>query len=390
MHMFRLRSLSIVLQDAEEAASTGDLSPKEETDLQDICDGCQNVLSELERTLDKYTELESRQTGIGRRLKRVWKRLSLEPEDIRNLRSRVSVNIDLLNAFTQQRTRDNTISILQYQKNQEQRAISQEQQAILDWLTRVDYSPQQNDFLRQRQVGSGQWLLDSVEFKDWTGGNKRTLLCPGIPGAGKTILTSIVVEELSERFQNNDGIIVVYIYCNFRRQAEQTLEALLASLLKQLAEGRHSLPGSVKSLHDRCKAKKIQPSADDISAGLQSVASEYSQVFIVIDALDECQVQDHCQTLLSNLFDLQTKCGINLFATSRFIPEITEQLKQDLLLEIRASEQDVRRYIGGRVSHLPSFVRRNPDLEEEVKSKIVEAVDGMYVIFRAAPIISID
>jgi hypothetical protein len=48
-------------------------------------------------------------------------------------------------------------------------------------------------------------------------------------------------------------------------------------------------------------------------------------------------------------------------------------------LEIHASEHDMRRYIDGYMSHLPSFVRCSPDLQGEIKAKIVKAVDGMYV-----------
>ena len=171
---------------------------------------------------------------------------------------------------------------------------------------------------------------------------KQTLFCPGIPGAGKTILTSVVIKELSTRFQSDNSIVVAYVYCNFKRQNEQTLEHLLASVLKQLAQGRSTLPESVKSLHDRCKSKKTQSSVDDISTVLQSVAAEYSRVFIIIDALDECRAQGgYRMQLLSKLSDLQTKCGTNLFATSRFIPEIIEKFKQDSSLEIRANAQDV-------------------------------------------------
>jgi hypothetical protein len=102
-------SLSILLQRTEVVASERDLSLNNETDLQTIRNGCQNILSELERTLGKYTVLVSKQTYIGHKFKRVWKRLSLEPEDIRNLRNRVNDNSNLLNAFTLQQTRDDTI-----------------------------------------------------------------------------------------------------------------------------------------------------------------------------------------------------------------------------------------------------------------------------------------
>ncbi|RYP04866.1 hypothetical protein DL764_004189 [Monosporascus ibericus] len=134
---------------------------------------------------------------------------------------------------------------------QQARDAAVEQDAILHWLTPVDYAPQQSDFINRRQVGTGQWLLDSPEFQVWVQTEKRTLFCHGIPGAGKTILTSIVVDELMARFGNDKGTGMACIYCNFRRQDEQKAEDLFASLLKQLAQGRSFLPDSVKCLHNK-------------------------------------------------------------------------------------------------------------------------------------------
>jgi hypothetical protein len=74
------------------------------------------------------------------------------------------------------------------------------------------------------------------------------LFCPGIPGAGKTILTSIVVDNLCNRFHNDATVGIAYVYCNFRRKDEQKIDALLASLLKQPAKSQVSLPSLVASL----------------------------------------------------------------------------------------------------------------------------------------------
>jgi hypothetical protein len=70
---------------------------------------------------------------------------------------------------------------------------NQERQAILDWLTPTDYALQQSDFIAKHQEGTGQWFLDSNEFQKWLNGSTQTLLCPGMPGAGKTIITSTVL-----------------------------------------------------------------------------------------------------------------------------------------------------------------------------------------------------
>ena len=257
-------------------------------------------------------------------------------------------------------------------------AVNLHRQTILDWLTPINYGPQQSDLISRRQEGTGQWLLDSAKFKAWVGTGGQTLFCPGNPGAGKTILTSIVIDELNKRFQRNTNVGIAYIYCNFRRQDNQKAEDLIASLLKQLTQGRSSLPNSVESLHDWHKDKQTKPSFDEMSRALQSVAAMYSRVFIIVDALDECQVISGTRArLLSEVFNLQTKCGSNVFATSRLVPEITKYFEDSISLEIRAIDDDVRRYVDGHISRLPRFVRDRPDLQEEIKTEIVRSVEGM-------------
>ena len=106
----------------------------------------------------------------------------------------------------------------------------------------------------------------------------------------------------------------------------------------------------------------------------------YSRVFFIVDALDECQASDSCRArFLLELFNLRTQHGANIFATSRFIPEIIDQFKTGISLEIRASTDDVVKYIEGHIAQLPFLVQQNPQLQEEIKIEISEAVDGMYV-----------
>jgi hypothetical protein len=371
--MTRVRSLSIVLQDIEIVFPERALNDEEKKNLRDIVSGCQNVLDKLKEISGKYSELRSDTGSVGKRITRVWKRLKWEPEDIKELRSRISTNIGLLNAFYGRLIRDDVVTLVRHHEHQGR-------QTILDWITPTDYAAQQSDFIRRRQAGTGQWLIDSAEFQTWLNTKKQTLFCPGIPGAGKTILTSVVVESLHRRFQDDPSISVVYLYCNFRRQDEQKAEDLLASLLKQLAQGRSPLPDSVKSLHDGHRDKRTRPSFDEILGTLQSVATMYSRIFIIVDALDECQASDGCRMrFLLEMFNLQAKCQVSIFATSRFIPEINENFKECMQLEIRASKQDVQRYLDGHISQLPKCVLRSPELQDEIKAEIIKAVDGMYV-----------
>jgi hypothetical protein len=189
-----------------------------------------------------------------------------------------------------------------------------------------------------------------------------------------------VVETLHTQFQDDLSVGIANLYCNFQLQDEQKAEDLLASLLKQLTQGLPSLPDTVKFLYDRHTIKGTRPSLDEISRSLQSVAALYSRVFIIVDALDECQASDGNKArFLTEAFNLQAKCRANLFATSRFIPENTEKFDGSISLEIRASAEDVRRYVHSHISRLPSFVGHNPELQEDIETEIVNAADGVYV-----------
>jgi hypothetical protein len=76
-----------------------------------------------------------------------------------------------------------------------------------------------------------------------------------MPGAGKTILTSIIVGDLHMRFRDDGQVGIAFLYCNFKRQAEQRVEDLLSCLLQQLSQDQASLPECVRSLHDKHKGK---------------------------------------------------------------------------------------------------------------------------------------
>jgi len=253
---------------------------------------------------------------------------------------------------------------------------------ILNWLAPIDYSPQQSDYIIRRQPGTGQWFLNSAEFQTWLKSDKQTLFCPGIPGAGKTILSSIVVDHLNVTFGNDASVGIAYIYCSYQEQQEQKPEDLLLSLLKQLAQKQLAMLTNVEHLFKRHKTKQTRPSFDEIIQTLHSTIQLYSRAFIVIDALDEYHGsnRDGQNRLLSAVFNLQNQTQLNLFATSRYVEEITSQFKRCTSKEIRAQDDDVLRYVNVRIPQLlRSQISKHPKVQDTVRKDVVKAADGMYV-----------
>ena len=59
-----------------------------------------------------------------------------------------------------------------------------DREAILQWLSPLNFGIQQCDLSGRRQAGTGDWFLESPEFQEWTKKDGGILVCQGMPGAG--------------------------------------------------------------------------------------------------------------------------------------------------------------------------------------------------------------
>ncbi|KAF7557478.1 hypothetical protein G7Z17_g720 [Cylindrodendrum hubeiense] len=266
-------------------------------------------------------------------------------------------------------------------------AHKKEDSNIIKWLTPVDYTSEHVKFIGKRQSGTGQWFLDSDQFQPWLKTDKQTLFCPGIPGAGKTIITAIVIDYLQSSFQNSKNTGIAYIYCNYQQQDEQKAEDLLSSLLKQLAQGQASLPAKVKDLYDRHQKNGTKPAFDEISTTLNYVVALYSRVFIIVDALDECHTSDGSRTrFLKEIVKLQHNSRANIFTTSRFNDEIASFFNGSLSQRIFAADKDILTYLNNRISlqTLENSEIMDDETQSMINAKVLKAADGMTGLHLAA------
>lgn len=59
-----------------------------------------------------------------------------------------------------------------------------------------------------------------------------------------------------------------------------------------------------------------------------------------------------------------------------------EKFSGEIQLEIKASEDDIQKYLDANISRLPDFVQHNWELRDEIKTEIIKSVDGMSVTSR--------
>ncbi|KAF3289921.1 hypothetical protein TWF970_003664 [Orbilia oligospora] len=230
------------------------------------------------------------------------------------------------------------------------RPDGEDEPKILDWLTTYDYSKSQASFFKQTQETTGEWLLKSDQYRKWLDDDHQMLFCPGPPGSGKTILASIVINDLSSWLLHSD-IGIGYIFFESRRSQDQNVNELLSSLLRQLASCRSTLPSDVRKLHEHYTIRGTRPSNDDIFTTLLSVSREFERTFFIIDALEECLEDNSCRKIFtSRLLQLYNTCNSSVFVTSRTLATITNAFGVGDVVKIRAYEADEGTHLDPSIS----------------------------------------
>ncbi|KAF7356057.1 ANK-REP-REGION domain-containing protein [Mycena venus] len=257
--------------------------------------------------------------------------------------------------------------------------VGEERTKIINWLSPINFFERQQDIFRARQPGTGEKLLIDQCFKQWKASSGDILWCKGMPGAGKTVFASIVVNHL-ETTTSREDIAVACMYLNHKETQIQTPSNLLAALWRQLVFDK---PTSVDSMGQKLYRQHFErgtrPSLEEIHELLCSVVAKWSRVFIVVDALDEYP-EDERMILLKRLTTMEST--VNIMLTSR--PHITlPSLRYTTNLEIRAPDEDIRKYVNQRIqahSRLSLHVKTSPELREQIITTILKSVDGMFLL----------
>ncbi|KAJ7581603.1 hypothetical protein C8J56DRAFT_759141, partial [Mycena floridula] len=254
---------------------------------------------------------------------------------------------------------------------------------ILNWLSGLNFESTQRDTFAKHADETGNWFLTHEKFLDWKNGKSKLLWCPGKPGVGKTVLSSIIVEHLLSSTAGSD-IAVAYIYCDYTQQKDQTSIQLLGSILKQLVQRHRSLSDPLMTLYEQCSSRHAIPTVAELIAAIAIVITTYSRVYLVVDALDECS--ERGQRIFSST---DPNCGLrsllgklHLLITSRDIPCISDELIGQPSLEIEAHTEDLAAYIKDRIAHsdkLLNLVRSDPPLELEIIIQVISRAAGMFL-----------
>ena len=237
---------------------------------------------------------------------------------------------------------------------------------ILKWLTKVDPVSNHTTARAKHEPGTGEWFISSHEYSSWML-RGRSLWLHGIPGAGKTVLCSTIIENIKSRCPPR--IPCVYFYFDFSDPQKQKAVNMLFSILAQLSLA--GVPSEARQLYEVCCQGTRDATVTQLTEALLSVARQMNPIYIVIDALDECSDR---KTLFEVLKTFCKTKHMNLLVTSRREHDIGSALTG--LIEYVIPIEDERVNVDINL-HVQRCVRDDLDLckwDDNLKSTMIQTL----------------
>ncbi|KAK3619537.1 hypothetical protein LTR56_023972 [Elasticomyces elasticus] len=182
-------------------------------------------------------------------------------------------------------------------KTIEDRDLVWRKQFILNWLSAPDPAVYQEkgQFARKASSNSGVWLLKKDLYRVWrnvASNSAQLLWVNGKPGAGKTVLASLVVDEL----QKANGAQVLYFYLRQGDEDRQSFLAMARSLLQQAIKLNNDPQLLVYIFDEATKSTETNLRTTNLAEHLlDACLSAIGKIHVVIDGLDECSGEQQRQ-----------------------------------------------------------------------------------------------
>ncbi|KAM5344740.1 hypothetical protein ACJ41O_010602 [Fusarium nematophilum] len=209
---------------------------------------------------------------------------------------------------------------------------------------------------------------------------KRTT---GTSGAGKTFLTSKVIDFARDNAKDDEA--VAFFYCKRDEDNRRNPLDILRSILRQLSSsvGRDKqglIHPALKSVPSKLAAEGSTFDVLTCENLIARMVGDYSKTTIILDALDECDraTRSELMRVLDNLVREGNRLWI--FLSSRTDDDIKRHFRSKPVIQIQATdnEKDISSFVDDRLSQDPRWKTLPRDFQQEIKSKLHRGSKGMF------------
>ncbi|KAF2121937.1 hypothetical protein BDV96DRAFT_134213 [Lophiotrema nucula] len=335
---------------------------------------CKTELEELQAELQKAVNTKTgmitwifREKEVNARLERV---------------SRVRQSLQL--ALTTDQTTiilDSRIVSMVIRSTLDDTVAENQRESILQWLGAASSSSNLNDAQKLRTPTTGDWLLRGSAYAQWKISPRSLFWLHGVPGSGKTVLCSSIVEDLKEMSIYNSDMLVLYVFFDFSRQGQQVLSTFLRSLLAQILVQKDDIPEAILSLYQRHHKGFNQAGDQALLDTLQVVLKDVRPTYLVMDALDECAERADLLRSVRDIVNWKFE-HLHVLATSRPEMDIDETFlclgAHRLSLEDEIVRDDIRQYVEATVCGDNRLKKWPDEVQSEITTVIMSKAGTMF------------
>jgi hypothetical protein len=252
-----------------------------------------------------------------------------------------------------------------------------QRQEVIRWLESVNPSSLHNAAFKKHEEHTSAWLLLSPEWKNWFDREspQNFLWIHGIPGSGKTVLASFIIERLKALCNGDPGLGRAYYYCHYSNNQDEGT-AFLKWTVAQLCRSAKWIPAQLKELHDH----GCDPNIPELENALEAVLERFKMTYVVIDAVDESTPRDDLLAIITTIaVDIRFR-KIKVLVTSREYFDIERKfsgVSEAISMSNPLVEKDIRLFVHSRLLSSP-LGRRFQNLLNEIEDALVTGAWGMY------------
>ncbi|KAF2869516.1 hypothetical protein BDV95DRAFT_498197 [Massariosphaeria phaeospora] len=325
-----------------------------------IFEECRTTLGLIEKALADCKQIHGKEVkSFGRRL--IWPFKEKETKDamhrLHHLRGLLANAVEANSASAIRRIeagQDLLLEKVSLLADETKTQLSREEiRAVISWLCPSPSDGAQvslENALRHRLPGTGLWFLDSHTFKNWISSSSESVWITGLPGSGKTLLCSSIIEKLQTLY-TSPTTAVLFFFCDHRDKSKRTLENFLTSIMKQIVDSSSACFNKAKELYNyKGKNSGRSLNASEYFPLIRSMIPEFEDIYVVVDALDEASQGDKIANALSQLRIAGSEQGIpvRVLISSRY--DIRIERRHPTITSVRVAltentHQDIARFI---------------------------------------------
>jgi hypothetical protein len=242
----------------------------------------------------------------------------------------------------------------------------------------TDPSPLHHRAWKVHEPHTSGWIERSPELNQWLTGDSRCLWVHGIPGAGKTVLTSLIVEQVKPHCGSTQASTYSYYYCYFGHNQDEA-SPFLRWTIAQLCRQANCVPELVYKLYKQGG----KPSLTELMLALEVSLNSFDIAYIVVDALDESKPREDLQRVIPDYATDSGFAKIHCIVTSRKYIDIEQSLEpisRSIAMSNAFVEDDTRKHVHSALHAWSRFQRWPTDLLTEVEDAVVHGSKGMYAL----------